>query len=493
MATSDMGLYGLGVMGQNFALNVASKGFTISVANRSESKVDSCVKRAEKEELADKVVGFKDLEKFVGSLKKPRRVMFLVTAGKPVDLTIELFASILEEGDILIDGGNEWYENSERRATSIKSKGIMYLAMGVSGGEYGARHGPSLMPGGPKEAYDAMKPILERVAAMSDSGPCVSYLGKGGAGNYVKMVHNGIEYGDMQLIAETYDLLQNAGMSNKEIANVFDDFNQGELSSYLIEITHKILLKPDKDIVVWKDSTMLPKGDGFILDKILDATGNKGTGKMTVMELAQQSVAGPTISAALNARFLAFNKDERVAASKILKGPSAFPEVRKEQLIKDVRNALYCSKICSYAQGMKLIAAASKANDWNVNLGEAARIWKAGCIIRAQFLDRIKAAYESNPRLASLLVDESFAKELNNRQNSWRRIVTLAVAQGTSCAAMGASLAYYDQYRRARLPANLVQAQRDFFGSHTFERVDKERGEKFHCLWDETHVADTGH
>merc|ERR1712032_1122136 len=462
MATSDMGLYGLGVMGQNFALNVASKGFTISVANRSESKVDSCVKRAEKEELADKVVGFKDLEKFVGSLKKPRRVMFLVTAGKPVDLTIEMFASLLEEGDILIDGGNEWYENSERRAASIKSKGIMYLAMGVSGGEYGARHGPSLMPGGPKEAYDAMKPILERVAAMSDSGPCVSYLGKGGAGNYVKMVHNGIEYGDMQLIAETYDLLQNAGMSNK-------------------------------DIVVWKDSTMLPKGDGFILDKILDATGNKGTGKMTVMELAQQSVAGPTISAALNARFLAFNKDERVAASKILKGPSAFPEVRKEQLIKDVRNALYCSKICSYAQGMKLIAAASKANDWNVNLGEAARIWKAGCIIRAQFLDRIKAAYESNPRLASLLVDESFAKELNNRQNSWRRIVTLAVAQGTSCAAMGASLAYYDQYRRARLPANLVQAQRDFFGSHTFERVDKERGEKFHCLWDETHVADTGH
>merc|ERR1712032_1779395 len=462
MATSDMGLYGLGVMGQNFALNVASKGFTISVANRSESKVDSCVKRAEKEELADKVVGFKDLEKFVGSLKKPRRVMFLVTAGKPVDLTIEMFASLLEEGDILIDGGNEWYENSERRAASIKSKGIMYLAMGVSGGEYGARHGPSLMPGGPKEAYDAMKPILERVAAMSDSGPCVSYLGKGGAGNYVKMVHNGIEYGDMQLIAETYDLLQNAGMSNK-------------------------------DIVVWKDSTMLPKGDGFILDKILDATGNKGTGKMTVMELAQQSVAGPTISAALNARFLAFNKDERVAASKILKGPSAFPEVRKEQLIKDVRNALYCSKICSYAQGMKLIAAASKANDWNVNLGEAARIWKAGCIIRAQFLDRVKAAYESNPRLASLLVDESFAKELNNRQNSWRRIVTLAVAQGTSCAAMGASLAYYDQYRRARLPANLVQAQRDFFGSHTFERVDKERGEKFHCLWDETHVADTGH
>merc|ERR1712032_606804 len=328
MATSDMGLYGLGVMGQNFALNVASKGFTISVANRSESKVDSCVKRAEKEELADKVVGFKDLEKFVGSLKKPRRVMFLVTAGKPVDLTIEMFASLLEEGDILIDGGNEWYENSERRAASIKSKGIMYLAMGVSGGEYGARHGPSLMPGGPKEAYDAMKPILERVAAMSDSGPFVSYLGKGGAGNYVKMVHNGIEYGDMQLIAETYDLLQNAGMSNK-------------------------------DIVVWKDSTMLPKGDGFILDKILDATGNKGTGKMTVMELAQQSVAGPTISAALNARFLAFNKDERVAASKILKGPSAFPEVRKEQLIKDVRNALYCSKICSYAQGMKLIAAAS--------------------------------------------------------------------------------------------------------------------------------------
>jgi 6-phosphogluconate dehydrogenase len=490
--SNDMGLYGLGVMGQNLALNVASKGFQIAVCNRSAGRVDTCISRAKAEGLADNLHGFKDTAEFVKSLKRPRRVMFLVKAGQAVDDTIALFADLLEEGDIMIDGGNEWYENSERRGDSIKSKGILYLAMGVSGGEEGARNGPSMMPGGPREAYDAMHDILVKVAAQSDSGPCVTYLGEGGAGNYVKMVHNGIEYGDMQLISEAYDLLKSAGMNNEEIADTFEEWNKGELQSFLIEITFKILRKKDEDVMVWKDSSMLEKGDGYVVDKVLDATGNKGTGKMTIREGARLGVACGTMSAALDARFLAFNKEERVAADKILKGPSAFPQVKRDQLVEDIKNALYCSKICSYAQGMKLIGEASKVNGWGVDLGEAARIWKAGCIIRAGFLDRIKSAFERTPDLASLLVDSEFAAEINERQDSWRRIVTLSVAQGTTAAAMASSLAYYDQYRRARLPANLVQAQRDFFGSHTFERTDKPRGEAFHCLWDETHNASTG-
>ena len=318
--SNDMGLYGLGVMGQNLALNVASKGFHIAVCNRSPARVDSCETRAAAEGLADHVHGFKDPAAFVASLKRPRRIMFLVEAGAAVDSTIALFAGLVEEGDILIDGGNEWYENSERRGNALKPKGILYLAMGVSGGEEGARNGPSLMPGGPREAFDAMHDILVKIAAQSDSGPCVAYLGEGGAGNYVKMVHNGIEYGDMQLISEAYDLLKSAGMSNEEIADTFEEWNKSELQSFLIEITYKIIRKKDEDVLVWKDSTMLPKGEGYVVDKILDATGNKGTGKMTVREGAQLSVACSTMSAALDARFLAFNVDERIAASKILKG-----------------------------------------------------------------------------------------------------------------------------------------------------------------------------
>eukprot|EP00750_Incisomonas_marina_P021335 INCI4302.1.p1 GENE.INCI4302.1~~INCI4302.1.p1 ORF type:complete len:525 (-),score=111.41 INCI4302.1:107-1549(-) len=479
-------------MGQNLALNVASKGFKIAVCNRSPARVDSCEARAAEENLSDNLKGFKDPKEFVASLKRPRRVMFLVQAGDAVDATIELFSNLVEEGDILIDGGNEWYENSERRGEALKPKGIMYLAMGVSGGEEGARNGPSMMPGGPREAYDAMHDILVKVAAQSDSGPCVTYLGEGGAGNYVKMVHNGIEYGDMQLIGEAYDLMKSAGMSNEEIADQLEEWNKGELQSFLIEITYKILRKKDEDVMVWKDSSMLEKREGYVVDKVLDATGNKGTGKMTIREGARLGVACSTMSAALDARFLAFNVEERQAASKILKGPSSFPEVKREQLVADIRDALYCSKICSYAQGMNLIKEASNNHGWGVDLGEAARIWKAGCIIRAQFLDRIKSAYERNPALASLLVDADFAQEINDRQDAWRRVVTLSCAQGATAAAMSASLAFYDQYRRARLPANLVQAQRDFFGSHTFERTDEPRGEAFHCLWDESHNASTG-
>jgi 6-phosphogluconate dehydrogenase len=318
--SNDMGLFGLGVMGQNLALNVASKGFQIAVCNRSPGRVDTCVARAEAEKLSDNLHGFKSTADFVKSLKRPRRVMFLVEAGRAVDDTIALFAELLEPGDIMIDGGNEWYENSERRGAALKDRGILYMAMGVSGGEEGARNGPSMMPGGPREAYDAMHDILVKVSAQSDSGPCVAYLGTGGAGNYVKMVHNGIEYGDMQLISEAYDMLKSAGLNNEEIADTFEEWNKGELQSFLIEITFKILRKKDEDVIVWKDSSVLEKGEGYVVDKVLDATGNKGTGKMTIREAANLSVAAGTMSAALDARFLAFNKDERVAAEKILNG-----------------------------------------------------------------------------------------------------------------------------------------------------------------------------
>lgn len=309
------------------------------------------------------------------------------------------------------------------------------------------------------------------------------------------MVHNGIEYGDMQLIAEAYEILKHAGLGNAELAKLFEEWNKGELQSFLIEITAKIFAKKDEDVIDWSDSSTLEKGEGYLVDKILDKTGNKGTGKMTVREGALQSVACPTISAALDARFLAFDKDARVAAEPILKkgSPSEWPDVNRADLIRDVQKALYAAKICSYAQGMNLIKAASDANGWNVNLGECARIWKGGCIIRAKFLDLITKAYERNPTLASLLVDEYFSAELIKRQRAWRRVVTLGIATGIAVPAFAASLGYFDQYRKARLPANLVQAQRDFFGSHTFERTDKPRGKAYHCIWTDAHKPDTGH
>jgi 6-phosphogluconate dehydrogenase len=483
------------VMGQNYALNVASKGFTISVHNRSPGRVDTTVARAAKEGLSEKVFGFKDAAEFVASLQKPRRVMFLVTAGAVVDKTIAMFAELMEEGDIIIDGGNEWFENSVRRAAELKPKGIHFVAMGISGGEEGARNGPSIMPGCPRAAYDALEEILVATAATDgDGGKCVTWLGEIGSGNYVKMVHNGIEYGDMQLISESYDILRTVGgFSNEELAGVFEEWNSAELDSFLIEITAKILAKKDDQCLDWSDSTMVPPQGVDMVDLILDATANKGTGKMTVKEAATRGVAAPTIAAALDARFISFTKEERVAAEPILGGLSIPPITNKEQLKTDVKNALYCSKICSYAQGMNIIRAASEEFGWNVNLSESARIWKGGCIIRAKFLDIIKEAYAENPALASLLVHPAFAEELKSRAESWRRIVTLGVCSGIATPSMSASLAYFDQYRRARLTANLVQAQRDFFGSHTFERTDKPRGEKFHCIWTEDHIAETGH
>lgn len=459
-------------MGQNLALNIAEKGFPISVYNRSTSKVDETVERAKAEGNLP-LYGFHDPESFVKSIQKPRVIIILVKAGSPVDQTIKTLSAHLEKGDCIIDGGNEWYENTERRAKEAEESGLLYLGMGVSGGEEGARQGPSLMPGGSFEAYSHIEDILLKVAAqVPDSGPCVTYIGKGGSGNFVKMVHNGIEYGDMQLIAEAYDVLKSVGkLSNPELQAVFSDWNRGELLSFLVEIT--------ADIFGIKDD----KSDGFLVDKVLDKTGMKGTGKWTVQQAAELSVAAPTIAASLDSRFLSGLKEERVEAARTFKSGDVIADVTvdKKQLVDDVRKALYASKICSYAQGMNLLRAKSVEKGWGLKLGELARIWKGGCIIRAAFLDRIKRAYDRNPDLRNLLVDEEFAGEVVERQAAWRRVVCLAVGSGISVPGMSASLAYFDTYRRDRLPANLVQAQRDYFGAHTYERTDMPGS--FHTEW----------
>ncbi|KAK1378164.1 6-phosphogluconate dehydrogenase, decarboxylating [Heracleum sosnowskyi] len=469
-AVSRIGLAGLAVMGQNLALNIAEKGFPISVYNRTISKVDETIDRAHNEGQLP-LTGHYNPKDFVLSLKKPRSVIILVKAGAPVDQTIEALSAHMEPGDTIIDGGNEWYENTERRIIEAKSNGLLYLGMGVSGGEEGARNGPSLMPGGSQLAYGNVQDIMEKVAAQVEDGPCVTYIGEGGSGNFVKMVHNGIEYGDMQLISEAYDVLKNVGgCSNEELAEIFDEWNRGELESFLIEITADIFKVKDEG------------GEGELVDKVLDKTGMKGTGKWTVQQAAELSVAVPTIAASLDGRFLSGLKEEREAASEVYSGIGVVKSsVEKKRLIDDVRQALYASKICSYAQGMNLLRAKSDEKGWNLNFGELARIWKGGCIIRAVFLDRIKIAYQRNPNLASLLVDPDFAREMVQREKAWRRVVGLAIAAGVSIPGMCASLSYFDTYRRARLPANLVQAQRDLFGAHTYERVD--RPGAFHTEW----------
>ncbi|WZZ86059.1 6-phosphogluconate dehydrogenase, decarboxylating 1, chloroplastic [Brassica napus] len=475
-ALSRIGLAGLAVMGQNLALNIAEKGFPISVYNRTTSKVDETLDRAAVEGNLP-VSGQYSPRDFVLSLQRPRSLIILVKAGAPVDQTIAAFSEYMEPGDCIIDGGNEWYQNTERRISEAEQKGLLYLGMGVSGGEEGARNGPSLMPGGSFQAYDNIKDILGKVAAQVEDGPCVTYIGEGGSGNFVKMVHNGIEYGDMQLISEAYDVLKNVGgLSNEELAEIFTEWNRGELESFLVEIT--------SDIFRVKDEF----GDGELVDKILDKTGMKGTGKWTVQQAAELSVATPTIAASLDCRYLSGLKDERENAAKVLREAglkeeigSASSGIDKKRLVDDVRQALYASKICSYAQGMNLLRAKSLEKSWNLNFGELARIWKGGCIIRAVFLDRIKKAYQRNPDLASLVVDPEFAKEMVQRQAAWRRVVGLAVSAGISTPGMCASLAYFDTYRRARLPANLVQAQRDLFGAHTYERTD--RSGAYHTEW----------
>lgn len=481
---SQIGLVGLAVMGQNLALNIAEKQFSISVYNRSPEKTDLTVARAKKERLDDKLSGFYDVASFVHSLQSPRAVVLLVQAGNPVDATIDKLCKYLEPGDMIIDGGNEWYENTERRETSLEEKGILYMGMGVSGGEDGARHGPSLMPGGNPQVYDRIHPIVNKIAAQVDNEACVTYVGAGGSGNFVKMVHNGIEYGDMQLISEAYDVLKHVGgLSNSELADVFAEWNSSELQSFLIEITSIILNKTD-DLVPAQ----------YQIDSILDKTGMKGTGKWTIQQAAELSVATPTIATSLDARFLSGLKDERIVASSVhnttpLVKPRLLSIRERQHLIADVKSALYVSKICSYAQGMNLIKAKSDSQNWSLSLAELARIWKGGCIIRAQFLDNIRIAYTSNPTLPSLLVDPYFANELQTHEEAWRRMVITGVTSGIALPSMSASLAYFDTYRRENMPANLIQAQRDFFGSHTYERNDKQG--HYHTIWSDMNSSDS--
>ena len=382
-----------------------------------------------------------------------------------------------------MDGGNEWFEESIRRTKYLEEKGFNFVSMGVSGGEIGARHGPSLMPSGRKESYDALESILTKIAAQVDNEACVTYIGGAGSGNYVKMVHNGIEYGDMELIIEVYHMLKNAGFSNDEMSGIFREWNKGELESYLVEITSLILAKHDEDV------SGLPAQEGFLVDKILDVAGSKGTGMMTVKEAAERGVSAPTIASALFERYISGEKDMRMRAAAMMPGPAFdWSSVDKEQLVSDLRDALFCSKLVAYAQGLQLIHQASVEFNWGINLGECARIWKGGCIIRAKILDKIKQAFSKEGGLTHLLLDPEFAQELVKRQTAWRRVVGLAVATSVSIPALMSSLEYFDSFRSQRLPMNLLQAQRDFFGSHTFERVDQPRGKAFHCRWTSEHA-----
>ncbi len=472
-STQEVGLVGLAVMGENLALNIEEKGFSIAVYNRTPDKVDAFEARA-KREGAKQVKGTRTPEEFVGSLKRPRRMVMLVKAGQPVDDTIAKLRPLMEPGDLLVDGGNEYFTNTERRAKDLEGAGLSYLGMGVSGGEEGARHGPSLMPGGHREAYEKLEPVLKKIAAQvegPDGGPCVTYIGPGGAGHYVKMVHNGIEYGDMQLIAEAYDLMRSVGgLTNPELADVFASWNEGDLKSFLIEITARIFRTED------------PQGGGDLIDHVLDAAAQKGTGKWTVEDAAELGAPIPVIALSVEARVISAAREARVQASKILSGPPTGRHVgNKKQLIEDVRQALYCAKACSYAQGLRLLQRASDTRNWDLPLGQIASIWRAGCIIRAQFLGRIKEAFDRDGKLSNLLLDPSFAAELAVRQDAWRRTVGLAAQSGVPLLATGAALSYYDMIRREHLPANLIQAQRDLFGAHTYQRTDREGS--FHSEW----------
>ena len=465
----QFGMMGLAVMGRNLALNVEEHGFPVSVWNRESEKVDAFIDEFQ----AKQFIGTKSLEEFVQSLERPRRLMMLIKAGPPVDQMMDKLKPLLEPGDVVIDGGNSYFKDTQRREANWRSAGLNFVGSGVSGGEDGARFGPSLMPGGSTEAYEHIKPIFEAIAAKTDSGPCVTYVGPDGAGHFVKMVHNGIEYGDMQLIAEAYDILGSAlQLEAPELAEIFSEWNRGELESFLIEITADIFRVRDEE-------TGRP-----LVDLVLDKAEQKGTGKWTAQEAIDMGVPIPTIAAALDSRVISSMKDERVAASKKIKGPRA-KKVRgdKQKLIKAVHDALYASKICSYAQGLSLIRRGSDAHNWNINLSEMARIWKGGCIIRARFLDSIMRAYDRKPKLPNLLLDDEFRKWIRAAQSNWRLAVKTALSMGVPVPAMSASLSYFDSYRTARLPQNLTQAQRDYFGSHTYERIDHPELGHVHTDW----------
>ncbi len=470
MTKRTFGVIGLAVMGENLALNVESRGFPIAVYNRTASKTEEFM--ATRAQGKDVKAAY-SLEEFVQALEQPRKILVMVKAGAPVDAVIEQLKPLLEAGDMIIDGGNSLYEDTERRTKDLEATGLGFVGMGVSGGEEGALLGPSLMPGGTPAAYQELEPILTKIAAQVDDGPCVTFIGPGGAGHYVKMVHNGIEYGDMQLIAEAYDVLKNGlGLSNDRLQSIFSQWNQTEeLNSFLIEIT--------ADIFGYVD----PETQQHLIDLILDSAGQKGTGRWTIVSSLELAVPIPTMYAAVNARVMSSYKAERVAASKELTGPNYSLAGDVESFIPKVRDALYCSKMCSYAQGMALIAKASAEFNYQVNLPEVARIWKGGCIIRAGFLDKIKQAFIDNPDLPNLLLAPEFKQSILDRQSAWREVLVLANQLGIAVPAFSASLDYFDSYRRASLPQNLTQAQRDYFGAHTYERIDKPRGEFFHTEW----------
>jgi 6-phosphogluconate dehydrogenase len=466
MFKANFGFMGLGVMGHMLALNMERNGFHVAGYDIDAEKVKAFGTKYPDKNLA----AFDSLEKFLAALERPRRIMMMVPAGKPVDGAITSIKDFLESGDLLIDGGNTHFMDTERRSKELEAKGIVYIGTGVSGGEQGALWGPSLMPGGQPEAWELVKPIFEAISAKVQGEPCVAYMGPRGAGHYVKMVHNGIEYGDMQLIAEAYDILHRSlGLDNTRLHEVFAEWNQGELESYLIEITADIFTKQD------------PETGQAVVDLILDEAQQKGTGKWTSQNSLDLGAPTPTINAAVESRIVSAYKEERVAASKVLTGPEPKVSADAEAVITWVRDALYAAKICSYSQGFGLMRAASKEYGYDLRYGEIARIWRGGCIIRARFLNDIRQAFVRNPDLSNLMVDPEFAQGLNARQLSLRRVVALAADNGIPALAFSSALAYYDAYRSARLPANLTQAQRDYFGAHTYRRVDREG--TFHTEW----------
>jgi 6-phosphogluconate dehydrogenase len=469
-ATCDIGLIGLAVMGQNLVLNMNDHGFKVAVYNRTTSKVDEFLADEAK---GTEVVGTHSVEAMCAALKRPRRVMLMVKAGEVVDQTIAQVVPHLEAGDILIDGGNSLFTDSNRRTKDLAAKGILFIGTGVSGGEEGARFGPSIMPGGNEAAWPYVKEIFQAIAAKVEDGtPCCDWVGENGAGHYVKMVHNGIEYGDMQLIGEAYQLLKDAlGLTADELAEVFGEWNKGELDSYLIDITTTIFAKKDEDGTP-------------VVDKILDTAGQKGTGKWTAISALDLGMPVTLIGESVFARCLSALKDERVKAAKVLVGPTGGKtEVERAEFIEGVRCALYCSKIISYAQGYMLLREAAKEQGWNLNMGGVALMWRGGCIIRSVFLGNIKAAYDKDPKLENLLMDAFFSGALNRYQAKWRKAIVAAIELGVPTPAFSTALAFFDGYRTERLPANLLQAQRDFFGAHTYERVDTARGEFFHTNW----------
>lgn len=467
MSKNNIGLVGLAVMGQNLVLNMERNGFSVSVYNRTTQKTDEFINGPAK---GKNITGTKTIEEFIDSLESPRKIMLMVKAGDPVDKFIDTIVPHLDKGDILIDGGNSHFPDTIRRNQSLKEKGILFIGTGVSGGEEGALNGPSIMPGGQQEAYDAVGSILTRISAHVDNEPCCTYIGPDGAGHYVKMVHNGIEYGDMQLICEAYFLMKHLlGMEAEEQHKVFKEWNSGDLDSYLIEITTDILSKNDA------------QSGKPLVEVILDTAGQKGTGKWTSVSALDLGIPTPTMTEAVLARFMSAIKDQRVDASRILEGPSKKFEGNKDEFVQAIHDALYASKVCSYAQGFALMKAAGKEHGWTLDFGKISMIWRGGCIIRARFLQRIKDAYDRNPDLENLLLDPYFKDIVVGNQENWRTVVSTAAECGLPAPAFSSSLAYFDSYRLDRLPANLLQAQRDYFGAHTYQRTDKDG--TFHTEW----------